>query len=54
MTIQEMLKEINRIIAKCEASEKDTYEALVAESEGWSMRLDEIEEEENEGDEEEE
>lgn len=46
MTTDEMLTEIRRVIARCDAGEKDTYEALCAEAEGWEMRLREFEDEE--------
>lgn len=34
-----MLEEIRSAMARCRATEKETYEALVVEAEGWRMRL---------------
>lgn len=42
--IAKMLNEIRRSISRCTATERDTYEALVEEAEGWKMRLEELEE----------
>ena len=47
MTIPEMLKQIRQIIAKCDASEREIYEELDAEAEGWRMRLDELDDDED-------
>lgn len=44
--IKEMLEKVRKAISECKAPEKDMYEELVAEAEGWNMRLQEIEEEE--------
>ena len=54
MTIKEAIREIRHLMSRCECSEKEVYEALVEESEGWRMRLKELEEEEDEEEEEEE
>ena len=39
-----MIREIRKIISKCTASERELYEVLLNEAEGWEMRLDELEE----------
>lgn len=41
-SIRRMLDEIRGAIGRCSASEKDTYEALATEAEGWKMRLEEL------------
>jgi hypothetical protein len=45
MNIREALNEIRRIMSRCNASEKELYEALCEEAEGWQMRLQELQEE---------
>jgi hypothetical protein len=45
MDISEMLTQIRRAIQRCDANERELYEALVAEAEGWRMRLEELDEE---------
>ncbi len=47
MTIERMLEEVRDVIARCDASEKETYEALLDEAAGWEMRLRELEAEED-------
>lgn len=42
-TIEAMLDEIRKAISRCNASEKECYEELVGEAEGWQMRLEELE-----------
>lgn len=49
MTTEKMLDEIRKLIAKCDASELSTYEALLEEAEGWRMRADLLEHGENDG-----
>lgn len=51
VTVNTMIKENRRIIAECDASEEEVYEALVDESEGWRMRLEELEDDDEEDDE---
>jgi hypothetical protein len=46
--IKRMLDEFRASIRRCSASERAVYEALVEEAEGWKMRLDELEEEDEE------
>lgn len=50
----QMLDEIRAIISKYagKMSEKATYETLVEEASGWEMRLEELEDEEEDEDEE--
>ena len=45
MNIKEMVDEIRNVVGRCDRSipEVDVMEALVNESEGWSMRLQELE-----------
>lgn len=45
MTIQNLLVEIRKLISKCKGSEKEMYEELMAEAEGWKARLEELEDE---------
>jgi hypothetical protein len=52
MTTKEVVNEVRRIISKHDGSEGDLLEALMTESEGWKMRLEELEEEEYEDEEE--
>lgn len=47
MTTKEVIDAIRKIMAKHDGSEKEFCEALVDESEGWRMRLEELEEEED-------
>jgi hypothetical protein len=44
--ISKMMEKIRNTIAECKADEKAVLEELVAEAEGWNMRLEEIEQEE--------
>ena len=46
MTTLQMLEKIRDIIAQCDVPEEDVYSALVGESFGWRMRLEELEHEE--------
>ena len=46
MKIKQVIDEIRKIMAKHDGPEKELYEELVAEAAGWSMRLQEIEAEE--------
>lgn len=41
--IDAMLEAIRQAVSRCTASERDTFEALVVEAEGWKMRLEELE-----------
>lgn len=44
--IDRMLDEIRKAICRCDGpSERDVYEALMAEAEVWQMRLQELEDE---------
>lgn len=43
MTTEEVLDKIREIIGRHEGSETELYQELVAEAEGWEMRLDELE-----------
>jgi hypothetical protein len=44
-----MLEEVRGVVARyVHLPEKDVYEVLVAEAEGWEMRLRELEDEQNE------
>ena len=45
-SIEAMLKAIRQAIGKCTASEREMLEELQCESEGWRMRLEELDEEE--------
>ena len=45
--IKTMLEEIRQAMARCTAPEKAVFEALTAEAEGWNMRLEELEDEED-------
>lgn len=47
-----MLDSIRQAIGDCKASERETYEALCSESDGWEMRLSELEAEDEDEDEE--
>ena len=47
--IETMLDKVRQAMADCDASEKDVMKAMVVESEGWKMRLEEIEQEEEGG-----
>ncbi len=50
MTAKQILAEIRKLIVRHDRSEseKTLYEELCAEAEGWEMRYQEIEEEEEE------
>lgn len=45
--IEIMLDKIRAAMAECDLPEKEVYEALCSEAEGWQMRLEEIEAEED-------
>lgn len=45
MNIEQTLDKIRDAISQCDASEKDLFEALDCEAEGWRMRLQELEDE---------
>ena len=49
MTTKEVLEEIRRVMSRHKGSERDLYEELVTEAEGWEMRLQELDAEEEEG-----
>lgn len=42
MSIKQTINAIRSAIARCKATERELYEELVAESEGWKMRLQEL------------
>lgn len=44
--IDTMIEDIRRAISRCGEPEKMVYEALMSEAEGWKMRLEELEAEE--------
>jgi hypothetical protein len=46
VTTKEILNEIRRLLGRHVGSEKELLEELCAESEGWEMRLDELEDDE--------
>ena len=47
--IKQMLDEIRKAISRCRGpSEREVYEELMAEAEGWRMRLEELDNEEDE------
>jgi hypothetical protein len=48
MNVEQVLQQVRDAISESDRSisEKDLYEALVAEAEGWKMRLEELEAEE--------
>jgi hypothetical protein len=48
MTTKQVIAEIRKVMAKHKGSERDLYEQLCAEAEGWEMRLQELDEEESE------
>jgi hypothetical protein len=43
-----LLDKIRKAMAECNAPELEMLEALVSEADGWEMRLEELEEEEDE------
>jgi len=45
MHVRTMIERIREIIAKSDGTEKETYEALMEEADGWKMRLEELEDE---------
>ena len=45
MNTQEVLRAVRDAIGKHTGDERELYEALEAEAEGWSMRLQELEDE---------
>lgn len=47
-TTEEMLSRIRDAIRQCHCDECAVYAALVEEAESWKMRLEELEEEEDE------
>ncbi len=48
MTMLQVLDAIRKAVAQHRGDEKELLEQLVAEAEGWEMRLDELEIEERE------
>jgi len=48
MTTKETLEAIRNLLGKHVGNERDLLESLEAESEGWRMRIQELDEEENE------
>ena len=49
--LKETIQAIQDAVSNCDAPERELYEELHALSEGWRMRLDEIEQEEEDEDE---
>ena len=47
MTVKQGIDEIRRIITKIRCTEKELYEALLSEADGWKMRLEEVADEED-------
>ena len=45
MNTKQLLEKIRDLMAECTDSEQVMFSALVTESDGWRMRLDEIEDE---------
>ena len=41
-TVKRTIEEVRRVISRCTAPERDLLEELLAEAEGWDMRLDEL------------
>ena len=48
MTVDQVLKIIRDAVGSCTASERELFEALDAEAEGWRMRLQELDDEDEE------
>ena len=48
MNTKEVIEAIRNIMAEHKGAERELYEALVDEASGWKMRLEEIEQEEDE------
>lgn len=48
MTAKEIVNEIRRLLGKHRGTERDLYEALCSEAEGWNERLTELENEDKE------
>ena len=46
-SIELMLEEVRSAISRCTAYEKSVYEAMCSEADGWKMRLEELESEDN-------
>lgn len=46
MTTEEVLKEIRSLLGRHTGGEKELLEELVAEAEGWIMRLEELDSDE--------
>ena len=46
MNIEEVMRAVRDAIGRHTGDERDLYEALEAEAEGWRMRLQELEDEE--------
>lgn len=46
MNLDQVMNEIRSSMAKFDGSEKELYEYLMSEAEGWEMRLQELEDEE--------
>lgn len=42
MTTTEVIAEIRRVMTLHDGPEEELYEALLSEAEGWEMRLEEI------------
>jgi hypothetical protein len=43
-----MLDEIRQAVGRCNEPEKEVLEELISEADGWQMRLDELNEEDEE------
>jgi hypothetical protein len=44
-TAKQVVDQVRDIIGSSDCDEKDLYELLLSEAEGWRMRLDELEDE---------
>lgn len=43
-TAKQILEQVREIVSQSTCDEKELYEELMAEAEGWKMRLEELEE----------
>lgn len=42
MTIKEMIAAVRNAISECSADEREVYESLLEEAEGWKMLIKEL------------
>lgn len=47
MTVEDGMKQIRKIISQMEGSDREVYESLLCEAEGWQMRIDELDKDED-------